>query len=223
MGANADQAPPRRPLDRDRVLRGAVELADRWGVSGLTMRSLAAELGVGPMAIYHHVANKDEVLDGIVDLVFSEIDLPQPGTAWRPALRQRAISARAVLARHPWAIPLMESRAVPGPSTLRQHEAVIGTLRHGGFSVVQAAHAYSVLDSYLYGFALQEAALPFGSPEEVPDVAEAILQQMTAEDFPHLVEMATEHVLQPGYDYGDEFELGLDLVLDALDRLLESG
>lgn len=216
-----DLAAARAPLSRERVLRGAVELADRDGIGALTMRSLASELGVGPMAIYHHVANKEAVLDGIVDLVFAEIDLPRSDTTWRRAIRQRAVSARAALARHPWAIPLMDSRAAPGPATLRQHEAVIGTLRRGGFSVAQAAHAYSLLDSYLYGFALQEAALPFRSPEEVPAVAEAMLEQLPPGEFPHLVEMATEHVLQPGYDYGEEFELGLDLILDGLERLLD--
>ncbi|MGK2950471.1 MAG: TetR/AcrR family transcriptional regulator [Acidimicrobiales bacterium] len=223
MGATQDQAPTRPPLTRDRVLGAAIALADRAGMAALTMRSLAADLGVGPMAIYHHVANKEEVLDGLVDLVFAEIALPRPGAAWRAALRERATSARAALTRHPWAIPLMDSRAVPGSATLRQHEAVIGTLREGGFSVAQAATAYSLLDSYLYGFALQESAMPFSGPEEVPEVAGAILQQMEPEAFPYLVELATEHVLQPGYDYSAEFEVGLDLVLDALARLRDPG
>lgn len=223
MGATPDQPATRQPLTRDRVLAAAMALADREGMAALTMRSLAADLGVGPMAIYHHVANKEEVLDGIVDLVFAEIAVPQPGSPWRAALRERATSARAALARHPWAIPLMDSRAVPGPATLRQHEAVIGTLREGGFSVAHAATAYSLLDSYLYGFALQESAMPFNGPEEVPEVAEAILQQMEPEAFPYLEELAAQHVLQPGYDYGTEFEVGLDLVLDALERLRGAG
>jgi AcrR family transcriptional regulator len=217
-----DASSERLPLTRDRVLDAAVVVADRAGIAALTMRSLAAELGVGPMAIYHHLANKEAVLDGIVDRVFGEIDLPEPGAPWRAEVRRRAVSCRQALARHPWAIPLMESRAAPGPATLRQHEAVVGTLRQGGFSVAQAAQAYAVLDSYLYGFALQEAAVPFNGPDEVPEVVGALLVQMSAAEHPYLMEMTTEHVLQPGYDFGDEFERGLDLVLDGIERLLGS-
>ncbi len=153
---------------------------------------------------------------------FGEIDLPPADADWRSAMRHRAISARRVLARHPWAIPLMESRTTPGPATLRQHDSVIGMLRRAGFSIQMTAHAYSLLDSYVYGFALQEASLPFDTPETVQDVAEAILAQFPTQEYPHLAELATEHILQPGYDYGDEFEFGLDLLLDSLDRLLSS-
>jgi AcrR family transcriptional regulator len=218
-GADAER---RVPLSRERVLRGAIAIADAAGIGALTMRSLAQELGVKPMSLYHHVANKEEILDGIIDVVFSEIDLPSADADWRSAMRHRAISARRVLARHPWATPLMESRTNPGPATLRQHDSVIGTLRGAGFSIRMTAHAYSLLDSYVYGFALQEAALPFNSPDAVPDVAETILAQFPSEEYPHLAELATEHVLQPGYDYGDEFEFGFDLILDGLERLLHS-
>jgi AcrR family transcriptional regulator len=174
------------------------------------------------MTLYHHVANKDEILDGIIDVVFSEIELPPADADWRSAMRRRAISARRVLARHPWATPLMESRTNPGPATLRQHDSVIGTLRRAGFSIQMTAHAFSLLDSYVYGFAVQEAGLPFDSPEAVPEVADAILAQFPSEEYPHLAELATEHVLQPGYDYGNEFEFGLDLILDGLEMLLHS-
>ncbi|MDP8970625.1 MAG: TetR/AcrR family transcriptional regulator [Actinomycetota bacterium] len=218
-GPKADK---RVPLSRERVLRGAIAVADASGIGALTMRSLAHELGVKPMALYHHVANKEEILDGIVDVVFSEIDLPSADADWRSALRRRAISARSVLRRHPWATPLMESRTTPGPATLRQHDAVIGTLRRAGFSIELTAHAYSLLDSYVYGFALTEAGLPFDTPEDVPEVAAAILAQFPAEQYPHLVEFAAEHVLQPGYDYGQEFEFGLDLILDGLQRLVNA-
>ncbi len=215
-GADATE---RVPLGRERVLRGAIAVADAGGIGSLTIRSLAQELGVGPMSLYHHVANKEAILDGIIDVVFSEIELPAAEADWRSAMRERAISARSVLRRHPWATPLMESRRDPGPARLRHHDAVIGTLRRAGFSVEMAAHAYSLLDSYVYGFALEEAALPF-DPDTVGDVAEAILAQFPSEEYPYLAELTTEHVLQPGYDYGNEFEFGLDLILDGLERLL---
>jgi AcrR family transcriptional regulator len=213
----------RERLSRQRVLEAAMALADAEGIGAVTMRSVAGALGVKPMALYHHVAGKEEILDGMVDAVFTEIELPPSDLGWREALRHRAMSAREVLARHPWAAPLMESRANPGPATLRQHDAVLGTMRRAGFTVAMAAHAYSLLDSYVYGFALQEAALPFDSPDEVPQVAEGILAQMPADAYPHLVEMAVEHVLQPGYDYGEEFALGLEIILEGLERMLAAG
>jgi AcrR family transcriptional regulator len=219
MATTTDPGPaPRVPLSRERVLRAAVALADREGVSSLTMRKLAKELGVEAMSLYHHVAGKDALLDGMVDLVFSEIDLPASGRDWKAAMRQRAISAREVLARHPWAIALMESRSTPGPANLRHHDAVIGCLRQAGFSVALTAHAYSILDAYIYGFALQEASLPFAGPEETAEVAQAIMAGFPADAYPHLTELAVQHVLQPGYDYGHEYEFGLDLILDGLER-----
>lgn len=182
------------------------------------MRKIADQLGVEAMSLYHHVTNKDDVLDGMVDAVFSEVDLPAADAGWREAMRQRAISARRALLRHPWAVGLLDSRTSPGPATLRHHDAVIGRLRRAGFSVALAAHAFSLLDSYIYGFSLQELNLPFRSPDEVAQVAGQILDQMATADYPHLAEMATEHVLRPGYDYGNEFEYGLDLILDGLER-----
>jgi len=214
-GSNAE---PRAPLSRERVLRAATALADRDGVGSLSMRKLAQELRVEAMSLYHHVANKDDLLDGIVDLVFGEIELPSGDAGWKAAMRQRAISAREALRRHPWATGLMESRSTPGVTNLRHHDAVLGILRGAGFSVELAAHAYSLLDSYIYGFALQEASLPFGTAEEAAAVAEDILRQHPAEQLPHLTEIAVEHVLRPGYDYGNEFLWGLDLLLDGLER-----
>lgn len=223
MASQVKTAPKKRvPLNRERVLRIAIAIADEKGNSALTMRSLAQQLDVKPMALYHHVANKEEIIDGIIDVVFAEIDLPPADADWRSAMRHRAIAARRVLARHPWAIPLMESRTNPGPATLRHHDAVIGALRRAGFSIKMTAHAYSLLDSYVCGFALQEAvSLPFDK-ETAPDVAEAIMAQMPTGTYPHLAELAVEHVLQPGYDYGDEFEYGLELILDGLDRVRHS-
>jgi AcrR family transcriptional regulator len=208
----------RTPLSRERVLRAAVALADRGGIESLTMRRLGEAVGVEAMSLYNHVASKDALLDGMVDLVFSEIDLPTVGSDWRPAMRRRAISAREVLSRHRWAIGLMESRSTPGPATLRHHDAVIGCLREAGFPVALTAHAFSVLDSYIYGFALQEASLPFDTPEETAEVAQTIMAGFPADAYPHLTELTVEHVLQPGYDYGDEFTFGLDLILDGLER-----
>jgi AcrR family transcriptional regulator len=208
----------RTPLSRDQVLRAAVALADEGGIGALNMRKLGQTLGVEAMSLYNHVASKGDLLDGMIDVVFGEIGVPPADGGWKPAMRQRAISAREVLGRHPWAIGLMESRRTPGPATLRHHDAVLGCLRAAGFSVEMTAHAYSLLDSYIYGFALQEASLPFGTAEETAQVAQEIAGQMPAGQYPHLTEMATGHVLQPGYQYGNEFEIGLDLVLDALER-----
>jgi AcrR family transcriptional regulator len=211
-------AAPRRPLSRQRVLDAAVALADRGGVGSLSMRKLAQELGVEAMSLYHHVANKDALLDGIVDVVFSEIELPSGDVGWKEAMRGRAISAREALRRHPWATGLMESRSTPGAANLRHHDAVLGILRNAGFSVELAAHAYSLLDSYIYGFALQEASLPFHTSEEAAQVAQAIMAEFPAHEYPHLTEIAVDHVLRPGYDYGNEYLFGLDLILDGLER-----
>jgi AcrR family transcriptional regulator len=213
-----DGSDKRVPLSRERVLQAAIAVADAAGVRALTIRSLAAELGVKPMSVYYYFANKSEILDGIVDVVFSEIDLPTSDGDWQSVIRHRAISARRVLARHPWVIVLLESRKTPGPATLRHHDAMIGTLRLAGFSVEMTAHAYALLDSYVYGFAVQEAALPFDGKDSVADVAEPMMQQFAVGEYPHLVEMATEHILQPGYDFGNEFEFGLNVILDALTR-----
>jgi AcrR family transcriptional regulator len=208
----------RARLSRERVLQGAMAVADAGGIGSLTIRSLAFELGVKPMSVYHHVANKDEILDGIVDLVFSEIELPSPGGDWRAEMRRRAISARAVLKVHPWSIPLLQSRTNPGPATLRHHNSVIGALRAGGFSMAMTAHAYALMDSYVFGFALSEAALPINGPETVAEVADEMMHLFSPADYPHLLEFTVEHVLQPGYDFEAEFEFGLDLLLEGLQR-----
>jgi AcrR family transcriptional regulator len=219
MSERSEDGRDARPrLSRERVLRGAVAVADAGGIEGLTIRSLAQSLGVKPMSVYYYVTNKDEILDGIVDLVFSEIELPEVGRDWRAEMRRRAESARRVLRAHPWAIGLMESRTSPGPATLRHHDVVIATLRAAGLPHQLTAHAYALLDSYTYGFALQEAGLPFDDAGTVGDVAEPIMERFSTGEYPHLVEMATDYYLQPGYSFGDEFEWGLDLILDALER-----
>jgi AcrR family transcriptional regulator len=212
---------PRTPLSRERVLRTALALADASGIESLTMRKLGEAVGVEAMSLYNHVPSKGDLLDGLIDLVFSEIELPSGADGWKTAMRQRAISARAVLSRHRWAIGLMESRTSPGPATLRHHDAVIGCLRQAGFPVALAAHAYSALDSYIYGFALQEASLPFDTSEQTSELAQAIVAQFPADEYPHLAEFTFEHVLRPGYDYGSEYEFGLDLILDGLEKALD--
>ncbi|MFJ3307394.1 TetR/AcrR family transcriptional regulator [Streptomyces sp. NPDC086549] len=210
--------PTRETLTRQRVLRAAVELADTGGLETLSMRKLGETLGVEAMSLYNHVANKEDLLDGMVDLVFGEVELPMPEDDWRQAMRQRAISMRHALSRHRWAIGLMESRSTPGPATLRHHDAVLGCLRQGGFSLTLTAHAVSVLDSYIYGFALQEKALPFDTPDETAELAESIMSGFGDGEYPYLTEIATAHVMRPGYSYGDEFAYGLDLILNGLQQ-----
>ena len=222
MPAN-DPQEPRQRLSRARVLATAVALADESGTAGLSMRRLGERLGVEAMSLYKHVANKDALLDGMVDAVFAEIELATGAPGWRVALRRRAVSVRQVLRRHPWAVPMMQSRTAPGPSTLRHLDAMIGALRAAGFSVPLTAHAMSAVDAYVYGFVLQEQALPFETEERSTEVVQQILASMPADEWPHLVEFAREHVLRPGYDYGLEFEWGLDLVLDGLERAHGAG
>ena len=222
-------AEARAPLSKERVLRTAVALVERDGIESLTMRKLAGELGAGAMSLYHHVPNKSELLDGMVDIVFSEIELPSTDVDWKTAMRQRAISTREVLARHRWAVGLMESRATPGPASFALHDAVLGCLREGGFSIEMTIQAYSVQDAYIYGFALQEKSLPFDSAEEGAAVAQEQVRQFAehaedqhsaalAEEFPYLAEVVAGHVAKVGYDFTAAFEYGLDLILDALEK-----
>ena len=219
----SDQAKGRLPLTRDRVLEAALKLADEGGIESLSMRRLGQALGVEAMAVYYHLANKDEVIDGIVDIVFAEIELPGTGPDWKAAMRRRGISLRDALGRHRWAIGLMESRANPGPASLRHHDAVIGSLRAGGFDMADTAHAYSVLDGYIYGFALTKMNLPFEGSSDVADVAQTMLEPFPMDAYPNLVAFITEHAMLPGYDYADEFVYGLDLILDGLERTLPPG
>ncbi len=208
----------RTPLSKARVLQAAVALADEIGLEAFSMRGLAQELGVVPMALYKHVANKDELLDGMVDVVFGEIESPSGGLDWRSAMRRRAISARETLRRHSWAIGLMESRH-PGPANLRNHNAVMGCLREAGFSFETAIHAYSVQDAYIYGFALQEQDLGFETPESAGEAAQRRAQTIGAlDDYPYLTEIVTK-LPHSRYDNALEFAWGLDLILDGLDRL----
>ncbi|MEO8228775.1 MAG: TetR/AcrR family transcriptional regulator [Chloroflexota bacterium] len=219
MTTRTAQPARRLPLTRERVLQFALELADQGGLDALSMRKLGQALGVEAMAVYYHFANKERVLDGIVDLVFGEIDLPAAGADWETAMRRRAISVRDALARHRWAIGLMESRVNPGPANLRHHDAVIGCLRAAGFDMAMAAHAYSLLDAYIYGFALTKMNLPFETTTDIAEMAESMLEPFPLGEYPNLADFITEHAMKPGYDFADEFEYGLDVILDGIERI----
>lgn len=214
---------PRARLSRDLVMLAAIALADEGGLDALTMRKLGERVGVEAMSLYNHVASKVDLLDGMIDVVFAEVQVPSGDIDWTSAMRQRAMSMRQVLARHRWAIGLMESRSAPGPATLRHHDAVIAVLRKAGFSIELAAHAYSALDSYIYGFALQERSLPFDTTEQTAELAQAFLAHFPAEEYPHLAEFTVQHVMRPGYDYGNEYLFGLDLILNGLEHARRSG
>jgi AcrR family transcriptional regulator len=212
-------------LSRERVLEAAVELADRDGIDSLTMRKLGEHLGAGPMSLYYHVANKHALLDGMVDIVFSEIEVPSAEVDWKQAMRRRAISTREVLRRHPWALGRMEATKSPGPNDLRLHDAVLRCLRQGGFSVEMAVQAYSVQDAYIYGFALQERTLAFGTRDEFAQTARKRVKEVetrvddAARLYPYLAEVVGGYVAKHGYNAAEAFEFGLDVILDGLERL----
>jgi AcrR family transcriptional regulator len=211
----------RRRLDKDAVLRGGVRLADEVGFDALTMRALAGALGVVPMALYKHVANKQDLLDGMVDLVWAEVTEPSADRGWKPAMRARAVSLRTALTRHRWAVGRMEAHGMPGPENLRQHDAMMGCLRESGFSFGTTVHVTSALDAYVYGFALQQKTLSFETPEESAEVAAATRDAQAAEvaaRYPYLIEVVLE-LAKAGYDYDAEFEVGLDLLLDGVEAL----
>ena len=206
-------------LSKQRVVAEAVRLADREGVDGLSMRRLARVLDAGAMSLYHYVASKDELLDAMIDVVFEEIELPPEEADWQSAMRREAASMQQVLAHHPWAIALMESRTTPGPANLRHREAVTACLRRAGFSVVTATHANWLINSYVYGYALQAASLPFDTADELADMTEDVyLPQIPPDQFPYLNESAAA-LMAAGYDPTEEFGFGLDLVLAALEPL----
>lgn len=209
-------APQRAPLSRERALTAAIALADAEGLGALTMRRLARELGVEAMSLYHHVANKEEILDGMVEAVFAQIELPGGDDPWGVVMRRRAASVRRALTRHPWAISIMQSRRSPGPATLGHLDAVLRCCRRAGFSVPMAAHAASLIDSYVYGFVLQEVNLPGPETGGIDAVVDGVMPDLAAR-YPALHELTVELVAQPGYRYGDEFDYGVGLLLDALE------
>lgn len=207
-------------LTRTGIVAAAVELADAEGLAALSMRSVARRLEVTPMSLYNHVANKDELLDAMVDAMFAEFYAPVPGADWRSELRRRAVTAREAIKRHPWAVGVMDSRRNAGYETLLHHDAVIGCLREAGFSLTLTGHAFAVLDAHLYGFLVQELSMPFQPGQDLADLGQQIMAALPEGQLPYYREFTLEHALRPGYDFGDEFAVGLDLVLDGLAQRL---
>lgn len=210
----------RRPggpaLSRDAIVASAVAIADADGLAAVSMRAVASRLGVEAMSLYHHVANKDAMLDGMVDAVFAEFHLPVIGGDWAEEMRLRSRSGRAVLKRHPWAVGLMDSRANAGFANLHHHDAVIGCLREAGFSLRLVGHAFALLDAHLYGFLVQELALPFQGEQDLAELGDQILTALPDGVLPYFREFTLGVALQPGYAFGDEFDVGLDLILEGL-------
>ena len=214
------EAPVR--LSRERVIGAAIRLADGSGIESLTMRRLAQELGVEAMSLYYHVANKDEILKGIGDVVVSEIELPSPGADWKAALRMTAISAYEVLTRHPWAAGLVLSSSGTSEARLRYMESILGTLRTGGFTAEMTDHAYHALESHIMGFTLWEVGMDLGSREDLTRMATDFLRQLPREELPYLAEHVEQHLKPRDPDEKPEFEFGLDLILDGLERLRDA-
>ena len=211
--------PSRGSLSRDHIIDGAMALADEIGLEPLTIRRLADHLGVRPMTIYHYVKNKDDIVDGMVGRVFDEVERPAADTLWKDAIASRARSLRDALRRHPWAIPIMESRRPPGADILDHHEALVTTWLSTGFSLAVVAHGLAVVDAFVYGFALQEAALPLGDAGgDLTEAGDQIIAPLSPEAYPSLVRFTSDHVMQPGYDFRDSFEAGLEIVLDGIER-----
>lgn len=210
----------RAALTRAEIIDAAITLADASGLAALSMRKVGQAVGVEAMSLYHHVAHKDDLLDGIVDRIFADVGTASAEVDWRTSMRDRAHAARGVLAAHPWAVAIVDSRRNAGPATLAHHDSVIGSLRGGGFSVADAAHAFALLDSFIYGFSSQAANLPFDDQVSAGEVAEVIIDPLPVDAYPHLVELATQHVMQPGWSFEAEFDFGLELILDGLERLV---
>jgi AcrR family transcriptional regulator len=216
--------PVRTPLSKERVLRAAVELADREGIDALSMRRLAKDLGVEAMSLYNHVANKDEILVGMIDLVTSEVEDPstEGGLDWKTAIRRSAISTHDAFIRHRWSCPLMMKTAALIPSRMRWMEALLRTLRESGFSPNLTHHAYHALDSHITGFTLWQVSFPFQNREELIEMAGTFMKSIPVEEYPYVIEHAQEHLDEPDPNEPSEFEFGLDLILDGLERMRDA-
>lgn len=208
----------RQPLTKKRILESAVRVADRGGLVAVSMRSVARQAGVEAMSLYHHVANKQAVLDALAGWAFEQIPLPAAEGDWRAEMAARARAAREVLSAHPWALGLLESRSNPAVAVLAHHNATLGSLRSGGFSVLLASHAYSLLDAYVFGFVLTEQNLPFEEGQDAEEFAVAL--EVPGDEFPHLAELIRERIIGGAYDFADEFEVGLEMILDQLEARL---
>ncbi len=211
----------RQPLNIERIVAAAAAVADDGGLAAVSMRAVGKALDAEAMSLYHHVKNKDALLDALADWIFTLIELPEPHTPWRVAMTTRAASARRALAAHPWALGLIESRRAPGPALLGHHDAVLGNLRANGFSVALASHTFSAIDAYVYGFVLTEVNLPFAPGEDAAAFASTI--ELPADRYPHLTELMTEMLADKDYAFADEFGYGLDLILDAMHRRRQEG
>jgi AcrR family transcriptional regulator len=215
----------RKPLSRDRIIKAAMEVADERGLDGLTMRSLADELHVTPMSIYRYIDDKEALLVEMVDVVFEEMGAPAVGNEWHQEMWKHAHSARQILLRHSWALGIADAQTNPGPATRARHDAVIGTLRSAGFSIPMTAHAFAAFDAYVYGFVLQEVTLPFAEDQHDHATVQEVALDAAYDGLPHLRELTFEHFVLEGYEFGDEFDFGLNLVLNGLasQLALESG
>ena len=216
----APKTKTRIPLSEERVLEAAVVLADEGGIDALTMRKLADRLGVKAMSLYNHVANKDEILDGIVEVIAGETELPPDGTEWKAAIRQSAVSTRDMFVRHPWASGLWMSRQGGGTARLQRSEWLLRTLREAGLSPQLTYHAYHIVESHILGFTVQQLNFPYGG-EELEGLANRFLARLPASEFPDFVEHVQQH-LEPHDDDVGGFELGLDLILEGLERLRDA-
>jgi AcrR family transcriptional regulator len=219
MATQTDPSPePRVPLSKERVLQAALVLADEGGIESVTMRKLAQALGVEAMSLYHYVAKKDDILDGIVDIVLKEIEVPSLEVDWKPAVRQSAISAHEVLLRHPWACSLILTMSRISPARLRYMESLLATLREAGFSPDMTYHAYHALDSHIMGFTLWEGNFP-ADTEDLAALGATFLRDFPADEYPHLAEHIKQHLTESSHEDEGEFEFVLDLILDGLERV----
>lgn len=211
----------KKALSKNEIISKAIQILDKEGVGALSMRKLASSLNIEAMSLYYHFKNKDKLLDSIVDYVFGKItwtSSPSSQKPWQTEMKERAFALREVLLQHSWAIGLLESRKEPGERTLIHHEQVLACLDRAGFSTSQKAKTYSLMDSYIYGFVLQEVNIPISNEENMPEVASEIMSGVPKDLFPNLHKIATEYVMQEGYSYSNEFVYGLDLILDAIFR-----
>ena len=217
----AAQPEPRLPLSRDRILDAALELADQGGIESLTMRKLGQALGFEAMSLYNHVANKDDVIDGILDLVLAEGELPSPSGNWDRAVRASAVSVHAALRRHPWASAVVMAPGRLRPARLRYMDSLLGRIREAGFSAETTYHAYHVLDGHIFGFSLWEASHSY-SDADASEMMAAFERTITADEYPYLREHGEQHFAEGPHQDVSAFEFGLDLILDGLRKIRDS-
>lgn len=214
-----DPSKRRVPLTKERIISAAIKLADEGGLEALSMRKLGQELGVEAMALYHHFATKNLLIEGMIDHIHEEIKIPTDAAHWSILVRARAESVLEVLSRHAWASPLMESGVNPGPATMQDRESLLKCFREAGFSIEMTVHAVSALDIYTYGFAQQLASLSFETTQQAAEVGKAVMEQFPFDTYPYMGEMVSQHMMKAGYRAMDEFDFGLNLIIDGIARL----